>query len=71
MPKSLRDELGLVPGQALDVRAVDGEIVVGVVPTEFVLVDRGHGLVAEPPEGVEMPVLTADDVRATLDSVRR
>jgi AbrB family looped-hinge helix DNA binding protein len=71
VPKPIRDEIGLVPGQPIELRAVDGGISIEIVPTEFSLVDRGRGLVAEPPAGVEMPVLTADEVRAMLDSVRR
>jgi AbrB family looped-hinge helix DNA binding protein len=70
VPRAIRDELGLVPGQPLELRAADGGITIEVVPTELVLVDGGRGLVAEPAAGMEMPVLTADAVRTTLDAVR-
>ena len=69
MPKSLRLALGLQPGQVLDIRAGDGRLEIEVAPTPMQLVKRGKGMVAVP--RVEVPALTADMVRETLERVRR
>jgi bifunctional DNA-binding transcriptional regulator/antitoxin component of YhaV-PrlF toxin-antitoxin module len=42
-----------------------------VAPSVLELADRGHGPVAVAPEGMEMPALSAADVRRVLDAVRR
>lgn len=69
VPKELREAAGLVAGQALDIRAVDGRIEIEPLATPVDLVDQGFGLVAVP--GVELPPLTADQVRDTLEQLRR
>ena len=69
VPKALRLALGLKPGQALDIRAGDGRLEIEIAPTPVQLVKRGKGVVAVP-EG-ELPSLTADMVRETLERVRR
>ena len=69
VPKSLRLALGLQPGQVLDIRAGDGRLEIEVAPTPMQLVKRGKGMVAVP--RVEVPALTADMVRETLERVRR
>ncbi len=69
VPKALRHALGLKPGQVLDVRAGDGKLEVEVAPTAMVLKRRGKGVVAVPEE--ELPALSADEVRDTLERVRR
>lgn len=69
VPKALRDELGFGPGQELELTAVDGRLEVEVPPVEMWLERRGEDLVlatAEP-----MPTLTVDQVRQTLERVRR
>jgi AbrB family looped-hinge helix DNA binding protein len=69
VPKSLRDALGLMPGQDLDVEVRDGRLEIEVPPTPMRLERRGDMMVAVPEE--PLPELTADDVRATLEQIRR
>ena len=69
VPKPLRDALGLKPGQSLEIRAGDGRLEIEITPTTMHLKKRGKGLVAVP--NVELPALTAAEVRDTLDRVRR
>lgn len=69
IPKDVRRRLGLSGGQELDVVERDGSIQISPVATPVRLVQRGGVLVAEPDQA--MPVLTADEVRDTLERVRR
>lgn len=69
VPKELRSALGLQPGQVLEVRATDGRLEIEVPPTPMRLKKRGRHLVAVPDQ--ELPALTADQVRATLEQTRR
>ena len=69
VPKPLRQALGLRSGQALEIRAGDGRLEIEVVPTPMKLARRGKGPVAIPT--AKVPVLTADQVRDTLERVRR
>ena len=69
VPKSLRVALGLQPGQLLDIRARDGRLEIEIAPTPMQLKRRGKGMVAVP--DVEVPPLTADLVRETLERIRR
>lgn len=69
VPKSLRDALGLTPGQDLDVEVTDGRLEIQVPPTPMRLEPRGDVMVAVPKE--PLPELTAEDVRATLEQTRR
>jgi AbrB family looped-hinge helix DNA binding protein len=69
VPKALRQALGLKPGQVLEVRAGDGKLEVEITPSPMALKRRGKGLVAVP--DTEVPALTADEVRDTLERVRR
>ncbi|MDN5748058.1 MAG: AbrB/MazE/SpoVT family DNA-binding domain-containing protein [Pseudonocardia sp.] len=69
VPKAARDELGLAPGTELELRVVDSRIEIEVPSTPMRLVDDEHGPVAVADR--EMPVLTAEMVRETLDRVRR
>jgi AbrB family looped-hinge helix DNA binding protein len=69
VPKSLRQQLGLVPGQVLEIRASDGRLEVEVAPTPMTLKKRGKGVVAVP--ATDLPPLTADLVRETLERLRR
>jgi AbrB family looped-hinge helix DNA binding protein len=69
IPKSLRDELGLRPGLALEIRASEGALVIEPAPTPVSLVRRGKRMVARP--AVKLPKLTQDEVRAALEGSRR
>ena len=69
MPKPLRDALGLRGGEALEISAVDGRLEIDVPPLAVRLEDRGQGLVAVTDD--EVPTLTAEQVRATLEQTRR
>jgi AbrB family looped-hinge helix DNA binding protein len=69
VPKALRLALGLVPGQALEMRARDGRLEIDVAPTPMRLVKKGKSVVAMPEAA--LPVLTAEHVRDTLERVRR
>lgn len=69
VPKAVRNRLGLVPGATLELHERDGSMVFepSVMPVR--LVKRGKSWVAEPDE--PLPTLTAEQVRATLESERR
>jgi AbrB family looped-hinge helix DNA binding protein len=69
VPKRLRDELGLKAGQILDLEVRDGRLEVQVAPVEMRLERRRHGLVAVPAQ--ELPTMTAEEVRETLERIRR
>lgn len=69
VPKALRQALGWTPGQALEIGAADGRLVIEIAPTPMQLKKRGKGMVAVP--AAPLPELTADQVRDTLEHVRR
>ena len=69
VPKSLRQALGLKPGQVLEIRAGDGRLEIEIAPTPMRLEKRGKGVVAVPE--AELPPLTAEQVRETLERTRR
>jgi AbrB family looped-hinge helix DNA binding protein len=69
VPKPLRDELGLVGGERLEIRAHDGTLEVDVIPVPMHLVERGGVPSAIPSE--PLPALTAHQVREILERVRR
>jgi AbrB family looped-hinge helix DNA binding protein len=69
VPKELRDSLGLSGGEALEIREIDGRIELEPLPTAVRLEDRAAGLVAVAEE--ELPPLSDDIVRATLERSRR
>jgi len=69
VPKALRDTLGLGAGQAVEVTIADGRLEVEAAATPMRLARRGRGLVAVP--GRRLPKLTAEQVRATLERIRR
>jgi len=69
IPKTLRDALGLTAGQSLEIAERDGRLEIVPAPTPMKLVDEGHGVVAV--ADVDMPVLTTDMVRDTLEHTRR
>jgi AbrB family looped-hinge helix DNA binding protein len=69
IPKALRDTLGLTAGQSLEIAERDGRLEIVPVSTPMSLVDEGNGVVAV--ADVDMPVLTTDMVRDTLERTRR
>ena len=69
VPKAMRDALGLKPGQSLEIRASDGRLEIEVSSTPMQLKRKGKGLVAVP--DAKLPPLTADQVRETLERIRR
>jgi AbrB family looped-hinge helix DNA binding protein len=69
VPKPLRQALGLEPGQHLEIHAGDGRLVIEAAAASLRLAKRGKGIVAVP--DTEMPTLTADQVRETLERIRR
>jgi len=69
VPKALRHALGLKAGQALEIRAEDGRLEIEIAPTPMQLKKRGKGVVAVPQD--DLPELTVDRVRETLERVRQ
>jgi AbrB family looped-hinge helix DNA binding protein len=69
VPKSLRDALGIRTGQKLELQVKDGRLEIEVVATPMRLERRGETVVAVPLE--PLPTLTADQVRETLEQIRR
>jgi AbrB family looped-hinge helix DNA binding protein len=69
VPKALRQALGLKPGQPMEIRAGDGRLEIEIAPTPMQLRKRGKGMVAVPAD--PLPPLTAEQVRETLERVRR
>jgi len=69
VPKPLRDELGVRPGQMLELEVRNGRLEIELSPVDMRLEPRRHGPVAVPAE--ELPPLTADLVRQTLERTRR
>jgi AbrB family looped-hinge helix DNA binding protein len=69
VPKALRQALGLKAGQVLEIRAGDGKLEIEIAATPMKLKKRGKGVVAVPQQ--ELPELSAEQVRETLERVRR
>jgi AbrB family looped-hinge helix DNA binding protein len=69
VPKALRLALGLKPGQPLDIRAADGRLEIEIDTSPMLLKKRGRGVVAMPT--AKLPPLTAEQIRETLERVRR
>ena len=69
IPKSIRESLGLTGGRTIEVREREGVIEIEPAATAMRLVKRNGRLVAVPDR--ELPPLTDDLVRATLDKTRR
>ena len=70
VPKALRQALGLKSGQLLEIRGGDGRLEIEISPTPMRLKRRGKGVVAVALSG-EMPALTSELVRDTLERLRR
>jgi AbrB family looped-hinge helix DNA binding protein len=69
IPRPVRELAGLAAGGEVDVTFRDGVIEIEPASISMRLVERPGGAVIEAPG--EMPTLTADEVRDTLDRVRR
>ena len=69
IPKRIRDDLGLDASRDLEINVVDGKVEIEPAPVAMRLEMRSKGLVAQPAE--PLPVLTAHEVRATLERTRR
>lgn len=69
IPKALRARLGLGQKRAVEIRERDGRIEIEPVSTPMTLVRRSGGAVAVSNE--ELPPLTDEIVRATLERSRR
>jgi AbrB family looped-hinge helix DNA binding protein len=69
VPKPLRDELGLSPGQHLELEARDGRLEIEPAVTPVTLVEEEGAVFAVPDR--ELPPLTAEQVRSTLERLRR
>jgi AbrB family looped-hinge helix DNA binding protein len=70
IPKPIRDELGLRPGEELEMSARDGRIEIERAPSPMALAERDGSLAAEA-HGAEIPPLTVDQVREEIERVRR
>jgi AbrB family looped-hinge helix DNA binding protein len=69
VPKALRDALGVKPGQILDLQVRDGRLEIEIAPTPMRLERKDDTVFAVPLE--PLPPLTADQVRDTLEQIRR
>jgi len=69
IPKSIRERLGLQGGEVLDIRERDGRVEIEPAATPMTLVKRRGTSAAVPRD--ELPPLTDDIVRETLERTRR
>jgi AbrB family looped-hinge helix DNA binding protein len=69
IPKPLRELMHMEAGSPVDIQFHDGLLEVTVPSVSVRLVDNGSGPVAVPEE--ELPMLTARQVRETLEQERR
>ncbi len=70
VPKSLREAMHLRPGQVVDIIYADGRLEIAVPTTPAHLVRNAAGRLVAATE-VEMPPLSAEATRDTLEEVRR
>jgi AbrB family looped-hinge helix DNA binding protein len=69
VPKALLDEMSLVGGEVLELTVRDGRLEVEPLSAPMRLESRPRGAAAIPEEN--LPPLTADQVRSTLEQTRR
>ena len=69
IPKPIRESLGLTSARTIEIREREGIIEIEPTATTMRLEERNGHLVAVPDR--ELPPLTDDLVRATLDKTRR
>ena len=69
IPKPLRDRMGWLGGEQLEILEVDGVIEIRPAPIETKVVETDDGPVIVPIQPV--PPVTDDDVRRTIERLRR
>lgn len=69
IPKPIRDQLGLGPGTVVEVAEREGHIEIAPAHSQIELVEVNGALVATSTD--ELPTLTDDIVRETLERTRR
>jgi AbrB family looped-hinge helix DNA binding protein len=69
VPKPLRDALSLSGGETLELSVRDGRLEAEPVPTPMRLERSADGVAAVPE--TDLPPLTAEQVRRTLEQTRR
>ena len=69
VPKPVRERLGLRPGTEVELTERDGWLEIAPAATPMRLVGKGEDVVARADR--EMPTLTTEDVRRTMEQVRR
>lgn len=69
VPKEVRERLGLRPGSRIVLTEVEGHLEISPATTPARLVDHGGALVAV--AEVDLPVLTAEQVRDAVEATRR
>jgi len=70
VPKALRDELRLRPGQELEISAVDGHLEIETPPARIWLERNEEDFLVARTDR-EMPPLTQELVREVLEQIRR
>jgi AbrB family looped-hinge helix DNA binding protein len=68
LPKAARERARLVPGMPLEVRVIDGRIVIEPAPAKVTVEKRGGFWVAQP--AAPVPTLTQDAVEQAIDDLR-
>lgn len=71
VPKSLRDAMGLVPGRRVDIVFTDGRLEIELAPTEVRVENVKRGRLPRIVTDEQLPELTSEAVRDTLESTRR
>ena len=69
VPKSIREAMGLTARQEVDIVFTDGRILIEFAPLKVHIEKRGRIPVIVPDE--EVPPLSEDVVRETLEAIRR
>jgi len=69
IPKPIRDRLGLIPGEIIEIREREGVLELEPAPTPMKLVAAKHGLSAMP--SGKLPTLTDAMVRDSIERSRR
>ena len=69
LPKSIREETGILPGMPLEVVVNNGTVEISPAPRQVRIVSKGRLEVAEPAD--EGPRLTVEQVRTAQRAARR